>query len=147
MDLVALQRGDSELAAIVTYLETRVLPAEEKFAKRPALTQSQDLISCQGRQHSASHSPLEFPREAIPTSPSRCFGAHLGDAKVHSELRRHYLWGMRADITRWTRGCLVCASYSTGQAVHALLTPIPVSGPFHRVRVDVIQFPLSHDGN
>ena len=54
---------------------------------------------------------------------------------------------MRADITRWTRGCLVCASYSTGQAVHAPLTPIPVSGPFDRVRVDVIQFPLSHDGN
>ena len=33
------------------------------------------------------------------------------------------------------------------QAVHAPLTPIPVSGPFDRVRVDVIQFPLSHDGN
>lgn len=38
MDLAALQRGDSELAAIVTYLETGVLPAEEKFAKRLALT-------------------------------------------------------------------------------------------------------------
>ena len=29
--------------------------------------------------------------------------------KVHSELQHHYWWsGMRRDITRWTRECLVC---------------------------------------
>jgi len=54
---------------------------------------------------------------------------------------------MRADITKWTRGCLVCATYSTGRAVRPPLTPIPVAGPFDRVGVDVLQFPRSKKGN
>ena len=54
---------------------------------------------------------------------------------------------MRADITRWSRACLVCATYSTGRAVRPPLSPIPVSGPFDRVGVDVIQFPRSSADN
>ena len=54
---------------------------------------------------------------------------------------------MRADTTRWTRGCLVCATHSTGRAPCPPLTPLPVAGPFDHVGVDVIQFPRSHSGN
>ena len=54
---------------------------------------------------------------------------------------------MRADTTRWTRGCLVCATHSTGRAPRPPLTPLPVAGPFDRVGVNVIQFPRSHSGN
>ena len=43
-DLAELQGKDPELAAIITYLETGVLPTEEKFAKMLALTQSQYLV-------------------------------------------------------------------------------------------------------
>ena len=76
------------------------------------------------------------------------FGAHLSDAKVYSEIQRHYCWeGMRKDVTQWTRGCLVCATRSAGRAVRAPLSPIPVSGPFDRVGVDIIQFPRTKRGN
>ena len=34
-----------------------------------------------------------------------------------------------------------------GRAVKPPLTPIPVSGPFDRVGVDVVHFPKSYDGN
>lgn len=54
---------------------------------------------------------------------------------------------MRKDISNWTRGCLVCATRTTGRAAKPPLTPIPVAGPFDRIGVDVIQFPLSGDGN
>ena len=54
---------------------------------------------------------------------------------------------MRGDITHWTRGCLVCTTHSPGHAVRPPLTPIPVSGPFDRVGVDVIQFPRTKNGN
>ena len=37
-DLAALQREDPQLGAVITYLETGVLPEEENFAKRIALT-------------------------------------------------------------------------------------------------------------
>ena len=76
------------------------------------------------------------------------FGAHLSDAKVFSELRRHYWWdGMRRDVTHWTRGCIVCSTRSVGRAVRPPLTPIPVAGPFDRIGVDVIQFPKTSRGN
>lgn len=67
---------------------------------------------------------------------------------MYSELQRHYWWsGMRADIGRWSRGCLTCATHSTGRAVRPPLTPIPVAGPFDRIGVNIIQFPVSRNGN
>ena len=76
------------------------------------------------------------------------FGAHLGDAKIHGQLSKHYWWPrMGADISGWFQGCLVCATRQPGKAVKPPLTPIPVEGPFHRVGVDVIQFVKSHSGN
>ena len=46
------------------------------------------------------------------------FGAHLSAVKVYSELRRHYWWaGMRRDVSRWTRACLMCATRITGRLV------------------------------
>ena len=76
------------------------------------------------------------------------FGTYLRDAKVHGELSKYYRWPrMRANISDWCQGCLVCATHQPGRAVQPPLTPIPVEGPFHQVRVDVIQFVKSHSGN
>ena len=89
-----------------------------------------------------------FLRERLfQKAHSGVFGAHLSDTKVYTELRRHYWTGMRRDISCWTRGCLVCATRCIGRAVCPSLTPIPVAGPFDRVRVDIIQFPGSRQGN
>lgn len=76
------------------------------------------------------------------------FGAHLREAKMHGELSKHYWWPkMRTDICKWCNGCLVCATRQPSRATHPPLNPIPVEGPFHRVGVDVIQFPKSQSGN
>ena len=54
---------------------------------------------------------------------------------------------MRSDTKNWCRGCVTCATRQPGQAVKPVLTPIPVSGPFDRVGVDVIHFSKSSSGN
>ena len=54
---------------------------------------------------------------------------------------------MRKDTSRWSRGCLTCASRTVGRPVKPLLTPIPVGGPFDHVGVDVLQLPLTQQGN
>ena len=139
---------------IVTYLEVGVLPEDDRIAKRIVLTQSQYVIDDGVLYRIASDSTLRV----IPPSPMRetlfqeapCgkFGAHLSGSKVHSELRKHYWWeGMRSDNTRWSRACLVCATHNPGQGPRPPLLPIPVSGPFDRIGVDVIQFPKSREGN
>ena len=54
---------------------------------------------------------------------------------------------MRADIAKWCRACVTCASRRVGQAAKPPLNPIPVSGPFDLVGADVIKFPKSQKGN
>ena len=149
--LPTLQKQDPELAPIFTYLETGVLPREDRLAR---LTSSQHLIEDGVLYRVKANSTLQL----IPPTRSRerlfqevhggVFASHLSDTKVHSELRKHYWWsGMRADIARWSKGCLVCATHSAAHAVRPTLTPIPVAGPFDRVGVDVVQLPRSRRGN
>ena len=61
----------------------------------------------------------------------------------------YYWWkGMRADVHHFCRSCLVCASRKgPGRSFRPPLTPIPVGGPFHRIGVDVLQLPLTANGN
>ena len=69
------------------------------------------------------------------------FGGHLRYKKVHSQLCHHYWWeGMRRDVSRWCHACETCASRRVGRAVRPPLVPVPVTGAFDRVGVDVIQF-------
>ena len=69
---------------------------------------------------------------------------HLRKAKMIGQLSHHY-WcpQMRADIQRWCKACLTCASHPIDQAERPPMTPIPASGPFDRLGVDVVQFPTS----
>ena len=130
--------------------ETGVLPEDEKFAKSLALTQSQYSLEDDILYHVEADSTLRVvppssKREALfKQAHGGKFGGHLRDAKVHSELQRHYWWpNMRRDVSRWSRDCITCATYSTVTP----LTPIPVGGPFDRIGVDVLQLPRSEDGN
>ena len=54
---------------------------------------------------------------------------------------------MRKDIHYWCRACLTCATIHAGKAVRPPLAPIPVTGPFDRIGIDVLQFPKSKQGN
>ena len=153
-DLATPQGQDEELKTTIAYLETGILPEEERIARQLVLTKSQFLVEDGVLYRIASDftlrvvPPHDMRQRLFQEVHSGRFGAHLSDAKVHSALYKHYWWnGMRADITRWTRACLVCATHNPGCAVRPLLCPIPVAGPFDSVGVDVIQFPRSDSGN
>ena len=78
----------------------------------------------------------------------------LSDSCLHLSQREQLFnqphsksYKMRSDISRWSRGCLLCATHQAGTPVRAPLTPIPVAGPFDRIGIDIIQFLKSHRGN
>ena len=55
---------------------------------------------------------------------------------------------MRSDVRHHCRSCLTCATRKgTGRPSRPPLKPIEVGGPFHRVGVDVLQLPLTENGN
>ena len=77
------------------------------------------------------------------------FSSPFAECKLYVTLRKKYWWnGMRAEVHKHCRACLVCATRKgPGRQKRPPLQPIPIGGPFHRIGVDVLQLPLSFDGN
>ena len=153
-DLAVLQSKDSELAPIINFIETGALPTEERLARKLTLSQSQYTV-LDGILYKVEPDatlriipPRSLRNSLIDTAHGGRFGAHLGDTKVHSELKKHYWWGgMRKDIAQKIKACVTCASHSPGLKVKPPLTPIPVAGAFDRIGVDVLQLPKTRRGN
>lgn len=92
----------------------------------------------------------ESLRECIlDEAQSSCFGGHFAERKVHDRLRRFVWWkGMRGDVKRFCRGCLTCSTRKGRQKTFwPQLQPIHAGGPFHCVAVDILQLPLTVNGN
>ena len=156
-DIVKLQRHDEEFAITLQFLENGNVPEDQRLAQYLKVEQPNfeviDGLLCY-------HHPLtpECIRIAVP----RClratlmkeahggkFAGQFAERKVYLTLRGRYWWkGMRSDVRRYCRSCLVCASRKgPGRRQCAELCPIPVGGPFHTVGVDVLQLPRTFDGN
>ena len=92
--------------------------------------------------------PEQLRPEVLQEAHADCFAGHLAEKKVYDRLRRSIWWkGMKADVRRHCRSCLVCASRKGGKRTFKPpLQPIPVGGPFHRVAVDVLKL-LTFNGN
>ena len=148
------QRQDPELTMIMEYLQAGTMPKDSKKARELILTQSQYEVVGGVLYHVEPDKTLRIippagdRKQIFEEAHAGTFGGHLREAKIHGQLSKHYWWPrMRADITSWCRACLTCATRHVGQAVKPPLTPIPVAGPFDRVGVDVIKFPMSSAGN
>ena len=151
------QKNDPELAAMLCYIQEGTLPDDEKSSKRMVAESKQyDVID--GVLHfENSHFPnrwcIVVPEqlrpEVLQEAHAGCFAGHLAEKKVYDRLRRSVWWkGMKADVRRHCRSCLVCASRKGGKRTFKPpLQPIPVGGPFHRVAVDILKLPLTSNGN
>ena len=148
------QDNDSRLLCLKRYLLDGDLPEDEQEAKEIVLLSAQFEVLENVLYHIELDKslrivlPQEDRRRVFDQAHAGVFGAHLREKKMHSQLSRHYWWPrMRADISSWCRECRVCASRHVGKQVRPPLTPIPVSGPFDRVGVDVLQLPKTTKGN
>ena len=156
-DIETLQRQDEELAPIFRYLEEGILPGDDRYAKRLALEKSRFEVIDGVLYHENPDVPgvwrIAVPRALreilLKESHSGKFAGHFAERKLYATLRTKYWWDkMRSDVRKHCRSCLTCASRKgPGRALRPKLQPIPVGGPFHRVGVDVLQLPLSHEGN
>ena len=147
------QRADPHLRDTILYLETGDLPSENRRARELVLGRAQFTLSDRVLYRIEADKTLRIiPPEADRQKLFRevhegPFAGHLREAKIHGELSRHYWWpGMRSDLAKWCRSCMLCATRSVGKPVRPPLTPIPVSGPFDRVGVDVLQLPKTSSG-
>ena len=138
-------------------LEEKIVPTDERETRRLMLECKKiDIMDRVLHHEDAADSArwcvivLKQLRETIlAEAHSAIFSGHLSERKVYDRFQHNYWWhGMRADMRRFCRGCLNCASRKEpGRGVRPPLQPIPVKKPFHRVAVDVLQLPLTSRGN
>ena len=149
------QMADPVLAKWIKYLEEEVLPEEEKEARRFVLEAGKhEMVDgvlyfevSSGRRNVLL--PQAMKQAVLEEAHASCFGGHFAENKVYQRLRKFVWWrGMKADVRRFCRGCLVCATRKgRRKTFRPLLQPIEVGGPFHRVAVDVLQLPVTTSGN
>ena len=151
------QAEDKDISPMLTYLTGGDLPEDEKLARR-IVFESKMFNVVNGVLHREDPS---FPSRNCIVVPSSLrvplvqeahqgrFAGHLAQKKIHDRLRRYVWWrGMRSDIDRYCKSCLVCVSRRGGsRPSKPPLCPVPVGGPFHRVGVDILQLPLTARGN
>ena len=156
-EIAEQQRRDPELCPVIRYLEDGTIPTESKLARRLVMERPRfDIVDgvlyyenpdVEGKWRIAV--PTCWRETLIREAHDGRFGGHFAERRIYQQLRRYYWWDkMRADIRRYCRACLVCASRSgQGRTLKPPLQPIPIGGPFHRVGVDVLQLPLTYEGN
>ena len=149
---------DPEMSEMMSYLQDRSLPDDDKSARRVVLESKQfELVEGLLYHENPAAFPdrwcLVVPKELRPTLLKEAhqgrFAGHLSGKKVYDRLRRYVWWrGMKSDVIKFCKACIVCASRKGNRKTfRPLLKPIPVGGPFHRVAVDVLQLPLTVQGN
>ena len=152
-----LQRQDEELSPIFRYLEEGILPRDYCHARRLALEKSCFEVVDGILYYENANVPgvwrIAVPKALRDTllkeSHSGKFAGHFAERKLYATLRTRYWWDkMRSDVRKHCRSCLTCATRKgPGRAPRPKLQPIPIGGSFHRVGVDVLELPLSHEGN
>ena len=157
VDIKRLQHLDPELAPLLDYHEQGILPAEETLARRLVL-EAELYEVVDGVLFFVSPSSPHAPRLAVPKCLKQTlmkehhdgkFAGHFAERKIYTTMRTRYWWkGMKSDVAKFCKSCLVCASRKgTGRKQRPPLQSIPVGGPFEMVGVDVLQLPLSRNGN
>ena len=93
--------------------------------------------------------PESLKRSILQEAHCTNLAGHFAFQKVYDRICRHYRWkGLRSDVHKFCRSCLVCSSRrGPGRPLCPPLTPIPVGGLFHRVGIDVLQLPVTRNGN
>ena len=156
MSLSARQALDPDLAIVIKllkYLQSGILPPDDKKARELILGKTRYVIIEDVLYHLSADKSLQIvlPKEermaVFREVHQGRFSGHLRDAKIHSQLGKAYWWpNMHKDIISWCRTCEVCASRQVEKPIKPYLTPIPMSGAFDQVGVDIIKFPRSSTG-
>ena len=147
---------EDDLSTMISYLREGSLPEEERKTRIVLESKHFEVV-----EDVLYHESPAFPGHWCVVVPTKLrvplleeahkgrFAGHLSDRKVYDRLRRRVWWkGMKSNVVAFCRACLVCASRKGGRKTFKPpLAPIPVGGPFHRVSVDILQLPLTTQGN
>ena len=150
------QRKDLGLLEMFRFLEEGVLPADVDRARKLTLLDSSYTIVNAVLYHLDTKSdhfkqvvfPNHLRRQIMEEAHQGPMAAHFSGRLFQTLRRRWWLSGMYSDAKKFVRGCPDYAVVSGGGRVsRPPLNPIPVSRPFQIIGVDVMDLPITSQGN
>ena len=152
------QRKDSSVREIIDFIRHGTLPADNDRARKIALQQSMFTTTDDGILHfiDSKHKnntrvvvPRHLQQQMLRDTHSSAYGGHFSGQRLYTVLMAHWWWeGMFNDARRFARACPECVIVTGGgRASRPPLHPIPVSKPFQILGIDVMDLPLTDQGN
>ncbi|BHF73948.1 hypothetical protein SprV_0401703200 [Sparganum proliferum] len=144
--------SDRAIGAVLSQLTTDGDEKAKAFASRE-LSKQERRYSTTRREIGANESlRLVTPKAKIRDTISDIHNqlGHAGQRKTEAAVRRRFWWPtIHQDVVSYCTACKVCAQIKSPiPAPRALLYPIAVDGPNHRIGVDIIgPLPTTRRGN
>ena len=152
------QQQDEELADLIRYLESRILPDCPVRRQKVLSAAQHSYYIVDGVLYFESAEVPDRRRLVVPTHLRQCivdenhdpiFAGHFSVKKLLGKLKRAYYWkGMKQDVYQKCLSCVVCASVQGQERkTKPPLKSIQVGGPFECIGMDFKQMDVSHSGN
>lgn len=151
------QRKDTELWEILDYLECGALPDDASRARKIVLQGSQFAV-IDGILYFIDPKQKNLRRVAVPEhlrqqiltgGHSSPYSGHFSGQCLYNTLTTRWWWeGMFSDAKKFAKSCPECAIVmGSGRVNRPPLHPIPVSRPFQILGIEVMDLPVTDQGN
>ena len=151
------QLKDKELQPIILYLKDGTLPTDRDLASQMVIKASVYTL-VDGILYYIGHRKDVSLRAVVPSSlkqslideyHSGVMAGHFSGPRVYQEMSPKWWWNqMHQDILSSVKNCPQCATVTgAGRKQLPPLQSIPVNHPFQIVGVDIMELPLTTNGN
>lgn len=151
------QKKDPSLSEMIKYLESGALPTDDSRARKVLLQSSQFalvdgilyFIDNKQRNYKRAAVPKHLCQQVLKEAHSSPYAGHFSGQRVYNTLVARWWWeGMFGDAKRYASACPECSIVmGNGRVNRPPLHPIPVSRPFQILGIDVMDLPLTDQGN
>ena len=158
------QRLDRDLAGIIEYLESGVLPSDNERLAREIVREAQyatmahgllwrvsttRLSNSRGELSRRLHVPVSMRDDILRAHHESPLAGHLGVTRTAHRINQRYYWpNLWSTVEKWIAGCRPCLERKMKRERTGPMIPIQSSYPFEIVQIDILgSLPMTPTGN
>ena len=150
------QCKDPKIKDLMEFLSDGKLPEDQNTARKLVLQSSQfSLLDGvvyhidHKTRHKCVVAPKHLQEELLKSTHGGAYSGHFSGRRLYNTLRTSWWWEtMFADSERFAKTCPPCIiATGVGRRFRPMLHPIPVQRPFQVLGIDVMDLPVTKQGN